>query len=43
MMTIVGFIMITWRWDKIAPLLFAPYAVGVSFASVLNGTIWQLN
>jgi len=43
LMTIVGFIMITSRWDKVASLLFAPYAVWVAFASVLNGAIWLLN
>jgi tryptophan-rich sensory protein len=43
LITIIGFIMITWRQDKIASLLFAPYAVWVAFASVLNGAIWLLN
>jgi Tryptophan-rich sensory protein (mitochondrial benzodiazepine receptor homolog) len=43
LMTIIGFIMITWRWDRIVSLLFAPYAVWVAFASVLNGAIWLLN
>jgi translocator protein len=43
LITIIGFIVITWRQDKIASLLFAPYAVWVAFASVLNGAIWQSN
>ncbi|QWG26027.1 tryptophan-rich sensory protein [Bradyrhizobium sediminis] len=43
LITIIGFIMITWRQDKIASLLFAPYAAWVAFALVLNGAIWLLN
>jgi translocator protein len=43
LIAIIGFIMITWRQDKIASLLFAPYAAWVAFASVLNGAIWLLN
>jgi tryptophan-rich sensory protein len=43
LIAIMGFIMITWRQDKIASLLFAPYAAWVAFASVLNGAIWLLN
>jgi tryptophan-rich sensory protein len=43
LITIVGFIIIAWRRDRIAALLFAPYAVWVAFASVLNGAIWLLN
>lgn len=43
LITIIGFIMITWRQDKIVSLLFAPYAAWVAFASVLNGSIWLLN
>ena len=43
LITIIGFIMITRRQDKIASLLFAPYAAWVAFASVLNGAIWLLN
>ncbi len=35
--------MISWRQDIFAPLLFAPYAAWVAFASVLNGAIWLLN
>jgi len=40
---VIGFIMVTWRQDKIASLLFTPYAAWVAFASVLNGAIWLLN
>lgn len=31
------------RADRIATTLWAPYVAWVSFASVLNGTIWWLN
>ena len=43
LITTIGFMVITWRQDKIASLLFAPYAAWVAFASVLNGAIWLLN
>ncbi len=43
LITIIGFMVMTWRQDKIASLLFAPYAAWVAFASVLNGAIWLLN
>jgi tryptophan-rich sensory protein len=43
LITVIGFIMVAWRQDKIASLLFAPYAAWVAFASVLNGSIWLLN
>ncbi len=43
LITIVGFIMLTWRRDRIASVLFVPYAAWVAFASVLNGAIWLLN
>ncbi|RUO20682.1 TspO/MBR family protein [Aliidiomarina haloalkalitolerans] len=37
--TIVQF----WRLNRIAALLLVPYLAWVSFAAVLNFTIWQLN
>jgi tryptophan-rich sensory protein len=40
---ILGFIGTTWRLDRMAALLFVPYAAWVAFASVLNGSIWMLN
>jgi translocator protein len=43
LITITGFITITWRQDKVASLLFVPYAAWVAFASFLNGAIWRLN
>ena len=32
-----------WQRSRIAGILFVPYLVWVSFASVLNFTIWRLN
>ena len=32
-----------WRIDRPAALLWLPYVLWVSFASVLNGTVWWLN
>jgi tryptophan-rich sensory protein len=32
-----------WRRDRIAGLLFVPYLAWVSFAFALNFAIWQLN
>ena len=43
LITIISFIMTTWRRDKIASLLFVPYAAWVAFASVLNGVLLYLN
>ena len=40
---IVAFIVISWRQDRVAAWLFAPYAAWVAFASVLNGSILRLN
>jgi benzodiazapine receptor len=37
--TIVAF----WRWSKLAAILLVPYLAWVSFASVLNYAIWQMN
>lgn len=43
LIAIVAFIATAWRQDKIASLLFAPYAIWVAFASLLNGALWLLN
>jgi tryptophan-rich sensory protein len=32
-----------WRADRLAAVLWSPYVAWVSFASVLNGTVWWLN
>ena len=40
---ILAFIVTAWRLDRAAAWLFLPYAAWVSFASVLNGSIWMLN
>lgn len=32
-----------WRIDRIAGLLFVPYMLWVSFATVLNASLWLLN
>lgn len=41
--TIVAFIAASWKRDRIAALLFAPYAAWVAFASTLNASILALN
>lgn len=41
--TVLAFVALSWRQDRTAALLFAPYAAWVAFASLLNGAIWQLN
>lgn len=40
---ILVFIATAWRRDRLASSLFIPYAVWVSFASLLNGAIFALN
>ena len=40
---IVGFIIATWKTDRIAALLFLPYAGWVSFATYLNASLAYLN
>jgi translocator protein len=41
--TIIGFIVVTWGRDRTAALLFVPYLAWVSFAAVLNATLWMMN
>jgi benzodiazapine receptor len=43
LLSILGFIIATWRLDRMASWLFVPYAVWVSFASLLNASILILN
>lgn len=40
---LVGLLVRFWRADRIAGALWSPYVAWVSFATVLNGTIWWLN
>lgn len=40
---IVATTVIFWQINPIAGYLFLPYLAWVTFASVLNGTIWRLN
>lgn len=32
-----------WKLDRLAALLFVPYLAWVSYATALNGAIWQMN
>lgn len=41
--SILAFIVTSWPRDRVAAGLFIPYAAWVSFASVLNASIWTLN
>lgn len=41
--SILGFIYVAGRHDRLSPWLFAPYAAWVTFASALNGSIAVLN
>lgn len=43
LLAIIGFIIAAWRRDRIAALLFVPYAAWVAFAALLNGALWLLN
>jgi tryptophan-rich sensory protein len=40
---IYAFIAMTWKLDRVAAWLFVPYAAWVSFASLLNASVWWLN
>lgn len=40
---IVSFIALTWKPDRLAAALFLPYAAWVSFASLLNASVFWLN
>ena len=40
---IFAFIAASWRQDRLAAWLFAPYAAWVAFASALNGSLYLLN
>ena len=43
LMAIAVFIALQWRADRLAALLFVPYAVWVAFATLLNWSIYRLN
>jgi translocator protein len=43
LLSIVAFAVASWRIDRIAAWLFAPYATWVAFASTLNASILMLN
>ena len=40
---IYTFIARTWNLDRVAAWLFVPYAAWVSFATLLNASVWWLN
>jgi tryptophan-rich sensory protein len=41
--SVLAFIALVWNRDRVAALLFIPYAGWVAFASLLNASIWWLN
>lgn len=41
--SIVAYILVTWRVNRLASAMMIPYLCWVSFASVLNYSYWQLN
>ena len=43
MVAILATIRTFWRLDRTAALLLLPYLAWVSYATLLNGTIWRLN
>jgi len=43
LVTVLAFIVASWRRDRTSAWLFAPYAAWVAFASVLNDAILVLN
>lgn len=43
LVSILAFIVASWRVDRVAAWLFAPYAAWVGFASILNASILALN
>jgi benzodiazapine receptor len=43
LLSILAFIALSWNRDRVASLLFLPYAAWVAFATTLNAAIWWLN
>ena len=43
LVAVAGFILVSWRQDRTAALLFLPYLAWVAFATALNGAILALN
>ena len=43
LLSIIGFIATAWARDRVAALLFAPYALWVAFATALNAAFWMNN
>lgn len=41
--SIVGYILISWKVSRWASMMFIPYFAWVSFAALLNFMYWQLN
>lgn len=41
--TVAAFIALSWRSDRLSALLFVPYLAWVSFAALLNASIFWLN
>jgi tryptophan-rich sensory protein len=42
-LAVAGTLILFWRRDRPAGLLFVPYLAWVSFAALLNAAIWRLN
>jgi tryptophan-rich sensory protein len=41
--SIIAFVVVAWRPDRVSAWIFVPYAAWVAFASVLNASILVLN
>lgn len=43
LLAIVATMVVFWRRERVAGMLFIPYAAWVAFAAALNAALWQLN